>query len=85
MVTHRPIKPTLVQTVKDASGQAVEYGEFPLLGLRGISDYLQIQKILTDLNFAVPSSEAVSDEPIDLRIYSEKVPDLIFTNLPGYV
>jgi len=69
MVTHRPIKPTLVQTVKDASGQAVEYGEFPLLGL----------------NFAVPSSEAVSDEPIDLRIYSEKVPDLIFTNLPGYV
>jgi dynamin-like GTPase MGM1, mitochondrial len=85
MVTRRPIELTLVQTVKDASGQAVEYGEFPSLGLGKISDYSQIQKILTDLNLAVPSSEAVSDEPIDLRIYSPNVPDLTLIDLPGYV
>ncbi|KAH9039722.1 P-loop containing nucleoside triphosphate hydrolase protein [Lactarius hengduanensis] len=38
----------------------------------GTSSVLEaiIQKTLTDLNLAVPASEAVSDEPIDLRIYS---------------
>ena len=85
MVTRRPIELTLVHTVKDANGQAVEYCEFPSLGLGKISDYLQIQKILTDLNLAVPSSEAISDEPIDLRIYSPNVPDLTLIDLPGYV
>jgi dynamin-like GTPase MGM1, mitochondrial len=85
MVTRRPIELTLVQTVKDASGQVVEYGEFPSLGLGKISDYSQIQKILTDLNLAVPSSEAISDEPIDLRIYSPNIPDLTLIDLPGYV
>ncbi len=85
MVTRRPIELTLIQTVKDAEGKAVEYGEFPSLGLGKISDYSQIQKILTDLNLAVPSSEAVSDEPIDLRIYSPNVPDLTLIDLPGYV
>ena len=85
MVTRRPIELTLIHTVQDANGQAVEFGEFPSLGLGKISDYSQIQKILTDLNLAVPSSEAVSDEPIDLRIYSPNVPDLTLIDLPGYV
>ncbi|KAH9037818.1 P-loop containing nucleoside triphosphate hydrolase protein [Lactarius pseudohatsudake] len=67
------------------SNMAVEYGEFPSLGLGKITDFSQIQKTLTDLNLAVPASEAVSDEPIDLRIYSPNVPDLTLIDLPGYV
>ena len=85
MVTRRPIELTLIQTAHEADGQAVEYGEFPSLGLGKISDFSQIQKTLTDLNLAVPSSEAVSEEPIDLRIYSPNVPNLTLIDLPGYV
>ena len=85
MVTRRPIELTLIHTPPGANGQAVEYGEFPSLGLGKITDFSQIQKTLTDLNLAVPASEAVSDEPIDLRIYSSNVPDLTLIDLPGYV
>lgn len=85
MVTRRPIELTLVHNPASASGEAEEYGEFPALGLGRISDFSQIQKTLTDLNLAVPSSEAVSNEPIDLRIHSPHVPDLTLIDLPGYV
>jgi hypothetical protein len=85
MVTRRPIELTLIHTPPGANGQAVEYGEFPSLGLGKITDFSQIQKTLTDLNLAVSASEAVSDEPIDLRIYSPNVPDLTLIDLPGYV
>ncbi|KAN0139028.1 P-loop containing nucleoside triphosphate hydrolase protein [Lactarius tabidus] len=85
MVTRRPIELTLIHTPPGANGQVVEYGEFPSLGLGKITDFSQIQKTLTDLNLAVPASEAVSDEPIDLRIYSPNVPDLTLIDLPGYV
>ena len=85
MVTRRPIELTLVHHPPSASGEAEEYGEFPALGLGRISDFSQIQKTLTDLNLAVPSSEAVSTEPIDLRIHSPYVPDLTLIDLPGYV
>lgn len=85
MVTRRPIELTLIHTPVGANAQAVEYGEFPSLGLGKITDFSQIQKTLTDLNLAVPASEAVSDEPIDLRIYSPNVPDLTLIDLPGYV
>lgn len=85
MVTRRPIELTLVHNPPSASGETDEYGEFPALGLGRISDFSQIQKTLTDLNLAVPSSEAVSNEPIDLRIYSPHVPDLTLIDLPGYV
>jgi hypothetical protein len=85
MVTRRPIELTLVHTPTGANGQAVEYSEFPSLGLGKITDFSQVQKTLTDLNLAVPLSEAVSDEPIDLRIYSPNVPDLTLVDLPGYV
>lgn len=55
------------------------------MGLGRISDFTQIQKVLTDLNLAVSASECVSDEPIDLRIYSPNVPDLTMIDLPGYI
>jgi len=81
MVTRRPIELTLVNT---PSAHA-EYGEFPALGLGRITDFSQIQKTLTDLNLAVPEKDCVSDDPIQLRIYSPKVPDLSLIDLPGYI
>jgi GTP-binding protein EngB required for normal cell division len=81
MVTRRPIELTLVNT----AGLQAEYGEFPALGLGKITDFTQIQKTLTDLNLAVPEADCVSDDPIQLRIYSPNVPDLSLIDLPGYI
>ncbi|KAK8172067.1 protein MGM1, mitochondrial precursor [Phyllosticta citrichinensis] len=81
MVTRRPIELTLVNT-PDARA---EYGEFPALGLGKITDFSQIQRTLTDLNLAVPKEQCVTDEPIQLRIYSPNVPDLSLIDLPGYI
>lgn len=81
MVTRRPIELTLVNT-PDAHA---EYGEFPALGLGKITDFTQIQRTLTDLNLAVPERDCVSDDPIQLRIYSPNVPDLSLIDLPGYI
>ncbi|KAG2415344.1 protein MGM1 [Aspergillus terreus] len=81
MVTRRPIELTLVNT---PNGQA-EYGEFPALGLGKITDFSQIQRTLTDLNLAVPEKDCVSDDPIQLSIYSPNVPDLSLIDLPGYI
>lgn len=81
MVTRRPIELTLVNT-PDAQS---EYGEFPALGLGKVTDFSQIQRTLTDLNLAVPASDCVSDDPIQLRIYSPNVPDLSLIDLPGYI
>jgi GTP-binding protein EngB required for normal cell division len=81
MVTRRPIELTLVNTPEAHA----EYGEFPALGLGKITDFSQIQKTLTDLNLAVPAEQCVSDDPIQLRIYSPNVPDLSLIDLPGYI
>jgi len=81
MVTRRPIELTLINT-PDSNA---EYGEFPDLNMGKISDFSQIQKILTDLNLAVPEKECVSDNPIQLNIYSPSVPDLSLIDLPGYI
>ena len=81
MITRRPIELTLVNT-PDAQA---EYGEFPALGLGKITDFSHIQKTLTDLNLAVPAAECVSDDPIQLSIFSPNVPDLSLTDLPGYI
>lgn len=81
MVTRRPIELTLVNT---PNAQA-EYGEFPALGLGKVTDFTQIQRTLTDLNLAVPEADCVSDDPIQLRIYSPNVPDLSLIDLPGYI
>lgn len=82
MVTRRPIELTLVHTPHTTA----EYGVFPSLPSYGkIDDFGAIQKILTDQNLSVPASECVTDEAIDLRIYSPHVPDLTLIDLPGYV
>lgn len=81
MVTRRPIELTLVNT---PNAQA-EYGEFPALGLGKITDFSQVQRTLTDLNLAVPEKDCVSDDPIQLTIYSPNVPDLSMIDLPGYI
>jgi dynamin-like GTPase MGM1, mitochondrial len=81
MVTRRPIELTLVNT-PDAKA---EYGEFPALGLGKITDFSQIQRTLTDLNMAVPAEQCVTDDPIQLSIFSPNVPDLSLIDLPGYI
>jgi hypothetical protein len=81
MVTRRPIELTLIHTPSATE----EWGEFPALGLGKITDFSNIQRTLTDLNLAVPADEAVSNDPIDLRIYSSKIPDLTLIDLPGYI
>jgi replication fork clamp-binding protein CrfC len=81
MVTRRPIELTLVNT----PDSHVEYGEFPGLGLGKITDFSSIQRTLADLNLAVPDSECVSDNPIQLTISSPHVPDLSLIDLPGYI
>ncbi|KAI0951006.1 hypothetical protein AcW1_008164 [Taiwanofungus camphoratus] len=85
MVTRRPIELTLIHTPATNGKEPEEYGEFPSLGLGKITDFSAIQRTLTDLNLAIPSTEAVSNEPIDLRIYSPRVPDLTLIDLPGYI
>ena len=85
MVTRRPIELTLIHTPPKDGKTPTEYGEFPGLGMGKISNFADIQRTLTDLNLAVPSTEAVSNDPIDLRIYSPNVPDLTLIDLPGYV
>jgi hypothetical protein len=85
MVTRRPIELTLIHSPTPNGQTAVEYGEFPGLGLGKITNFADIQRTLTDLNLSVPDSDAVSNEPIDLRIYSPNVPDLTLIDLPGYV
>lgn len=85
MVTRRPLELTLIHTPRTDGKPGEEYGEFPSLGLGKITDFSVIQRTLTDLNLAVPSTEAVSNDPIDLRIYSPNVPDLTLIDLPGYI
>lgn len=81
MVTRRPIELTLVNT----PGSNEEYGEFPDLGLKKITDFSSIQRTLTELNLAVSDAECVSDEPIHLTVHSPQVPDLSLIDLPGYI
>ncbi|KAF5382149.1 hypothetical protein D9615_004243 [Tricholomella constricta] len=85
MVTRRPIELTLIHTPAENGKTPVEYGEFPGLGLGKMTNFADIQRTLTDLNLAVPSADAVSNDPIDLRIHSPNVPDLTLIDLPGYV
>ncbi|KAF8150594.1 P-loop containing nucleoside triphosphate hydrolase protein [Crassisporium funariophilum] len=85
MVTRRPIELTLIHTPPKDGKTPVEYGEFPGMGLGKVTNFADIQRTLTDLNLAVPATEAVSNDPIDLRIYSPNVPDLTLIDLPGYV
>lgn len=81
MVTRRPIELTLINTPDSAA----EYADFPALKLGKITDFGFVQKTLTELNLAVPASECVSDDPIQLSIYSPNIPNLTLIDLPGYI
>jgi len=85
MVTRRPIELTLIHTPTKEGHLPSEYGEFPGLAMGKITNFADIQRTLTELNLAVPASDCVSNDPIDLRIYSPNVPDLTLIDLPGYV
>lgn len=81
MVTRRPIELTLINSPESAS----EVAEFPALKLYNLTDFQQVQKTLYDLNMAVPASECISNDPIQITIKSPKVPDLSLVDLPGYI
>lgn len=81
MVTRRPIELTLV----NSPDSALEVAEFPALKLYNLTDFQQVQKTLFDLNMAVPASECISNDPIQITIRSPRVPDLSLVDLPGYI
>lgn len=81
MVTRRPIELTLVHT----PGSASEFCEFPTLKLNRLTDFGMVRRTLTNLNLSISEEQVVSDEPIQLRIYSPNVPDLTMIDLPGYI
>lgn len=81
MVTRRPIELTLVNTPNTAA----ETADFPALKMFNLTDFSEVQKILFDLNMAVPANEAISNDPIQLTIRSPTIPDLSLVDLPGYI
>lgn len=81
MVTRRPIELTLVNSPESAS----EVAEFPALNMYNMTDFQTVQKTLFDLNMAVPASECISNDPIQITIKSPRVPDLSLVDLPGYI
>lgn len=81
MVTRRPIELTLVNTPNSAN----ETADFPALKIYNLNDFNEVQKILFDLNMAVPASECISNDPIQLTIKSPSIPDLSLVDLPGYI
>ncbi|PVU90919.1 hypothetical protein BB561_004649 [Smittium simulii] len=81
MVTKRPIELTLIYEPT----AEIPYGEFPALGLNNIQNFTEIQKTLVDLNQSVSESDCISEDPIELKIYSKNIPDLRLVDLPGYI
>ncbi|EAZ63527.2 mitochondrial dynamin-like GTPase [Scheffersomyces stipitis CBS 6054] len=81
MVTRRPIELTLINTPEAAADVA----EFPALKMHNLTDFEQVQKILLDLNLAVPEKDCISSDPIQITIRSPRVPDLSLVDLPGYI
>lgn len=81
MVTRRPIELTLVNTphANDVSA------DFPQQRIYNLKDFNEVKRVLLELNMAVPTSQAVSEEPIELTIKSPNVPDLSLVDLPGYI
>lgn len=80
MVTRRPLELTLVNCPSAKNDYAI-IGE----NSEPIHDFYRLQDTLTKLNLSVPEEQCVSDEPIEVRIYSRNVPDLTLIDLPGYV
>ena len=80
MVTRRPISLTLIHT----PDSQVTYAELPALSLK-TTDFAVVRRTLYDLNMAVPASECISTEPIELKVYGPTIPDLSLVDLPGYI
>lgn len=81
MVTRRPIELTLVNIPHSSEITA----DFPEQRLFNLKDFKEVKRILMELNMSVPSSQAVSEEPIRLTIKSSNIPDLSLVDLPGYI
>ncbi|CCH59248.1 hypothetical protein TBLA_0B04100 [Henningerozyma blattae CBS 6284] len=81
MVTRRPIELTLVNTPNANEITA----DFPAMRKYNIKNFNEVSKLLLELNMSVPSSEAISEDPIELTIKSPNVPDLSLVDLPGYI
>lgn len=81
MVTRRPIELTLVNIPNSSEITA----DFPEQRLFNLKDFKEVKRILMELNMSIPSSQAVSEEPIRLTIKSSNVPDLSLVDLPGYI
>lgn len=82
MVTRRPLELTLVYSPDAPKDYGVFGGE---RGSGPIYDFSRIQQQLMDLNQAVPDTQWVSSDPVELTIYSRNVPDLTLVDLPGYI
>ena len=87
MITRRPIELTLIHTPATPSNPRPQtFAEFPVFAPgQNLTDFNLVQKTLYDLNMSIPSSQAVSSIPIELRIHSPNVPDLSLVDLPGYI
>ena len=82
MVTRRPIELTLLNDRGLPAAQAT----FPDIEENmNLKDFAEVQRILTELNLAVPKEEGVSDAPIRLTIQSPTIPNLSLIDLPGYI
>ncbi|AAS51390.2 ACR164Cp [Eremothecium gossypii ATCC 10895] len=81
MVTRRPIELTLVNTPSGSETTA----DFPTHRIYNLKDFREVKRILMELNLAVPTHEAISEDPIQLTIKSPRVPDLSLVDLPGYI
>lgn len=81
MVTRKPLELTLIHTPNSTE----EYGEFPQLKITNLRDFNKIREYISQMNMSVPENEHISEEPIQLRIYSPYVPDLSLVDLPGYI
>lgn len=87
MVTRRPIELTLIHTPATPSNPNPKtFAEFPAFAPgQHLTDFSVVQKTLYDLNMSIPSTQAVSSVPVELRIHSPNVPDLSLVDLPGYI
>jgi len=81
MVTRKPLELTLIYTPNSKE----EYGEFPQLKITNLRDFNKIREYISQMNQSVPENDHISEEPIQLRIYSPFLPDLSLVDLPGYI
>lgn len=81
MITRRPLELTLV----NAPGCHRDYAVFSQMETGPVYDFAKVQKVLEEMNLAVPENQWISNKPIELTIYSKNVPDLSLVDLPGYI